>query len=101
MKVLASFHLRRIPLFARRIAAVRGPTGSGSERWELAIVDVAAEREVRVVALPLAATADLLWMAVTPDDSRIIVSAGMNASDIWLLERFEPPSSPLARFLRW
>ena len=38
-------------------------------------------------------------MAVTPDDSRIIVSAGINASDIWLLERFEPPRSVLARFI--
>ncbi len=82
---------------SRLFAARRG----AGRRWELAIVDVAAEREVRVVALPLAATSDLQWMAVTPDDSRIIVSAGMNASDIWLLERFEPPRSPLARFLRW
>jgi dipeptidyl aminopeptidase/acylaminoacyl peptidase len=82
---------------SRLFAARRG----ADRRWELAIVDVAAEREVRVVALPLATTADLQWMAVTPDDSRVIVSAGMNTSDIWLLERFEPPRSLLARFIRW
>jgi Tol biopolymer transport system component len=82
---------------SRLFAARRGP----ERRWELAVVDVEAAREVQVLALPLAATADLQWMAVTPDDSRIIVSAGVNTSDIWLLEQFEPARSLLARYLRW
>jgi Tol biopolymer transport system component len=67
-------------------------------RWELAIWDVAAGRELRVVALPTSSAAELPWLALTPDNARIIVSARTETSDIWLLEQFEPPSP---RWLRW
>lgn len=69
-------------------------------RWELTTWDVVAGRELRVVALPLASDADLQALALSPDDTRITVSAGMNTSDIWLFEQFEPPST-WARWSRW
>jgi Tol biopolymer transport system component len=71
-----------------------------NRQWELTIWDVAAARELRVVALPLASSADIQGLALSPDDSRIIVGAGTTTSDIWLLEQFEPPSPPWARWLR-
>jgi hypothetical protein len=70
-----------------------------NRRWELTIWDVAAGRELRVIELPVAAAADLQSLALSLDDAHIIVSAGTNTSDIWLLEQFEPPS-PWARWLR-
>jgi Tol biopolymer transport system component len=71
-----------------------------NRRWELTTWDVATGRELRVVALPLASAADVQALALTPDDTRVVVSAGTNTSDIWILERFErPPSTP--RWLRW
>jgi dipeptidyl aminopeptidase/acylaminoacyl peptidase len=75
---------------ARLFAVRRGQT----RRWELAVWDVAAGHELRVVALPLASESDLEWLAFSPDDTRIIVSAGTNTSDIWLLEQFELPAPP-------
>jgi Tol biopolymer transport system component len=72
-----------------------------NRRWELTIWDVTSGRELRVVALPLASVAALQWLALSPDDARIIVSAGANTSDIWLLEEFEPASSLLTRWLSW
>jgi WD40 repeat protein len=75
---------------ARLFAVRRGQT----RRWELAVWDVAAGHELRVVALPLASESDLEWLALSPDDTRIIASAGTNTSDIWLLEQFELPAPP-------
>jgi Tol biopolymer transport system component len=71
------------------------------QHWELTIWDVAAGRQLRAIALPLASSADLQGLTLSPDDSRIIVGAGTNTSDIWLLEQFEPPSPPWTRWLRW
>jgi hypothetical protein len=61
---------------------------------------VAAGREVRVVPLPAAPTVDLQMLAMTPDDSRLIVSAITNRADIWLLEEFEAQPSWLSGWLR-
>lgn len=69
-------------------------------QWELAIWDVAAGQEVRVVPLPAAPTVDLQMLAMTPDDSRLIVSAVTNRADIWLLEEFEAQPSWLSGWLR-
>lgn len=69
-------------------------------QWELAIFDVAAGKEIRVVPLPAAPTVDLQMLATTPDDSRLIVSAITNRADIWLLEEFEGQPSWLSRWLR-
>jgi Tol biopolymer transport system component len=80
-----------------RLFAVRR---DANRRWELTIWDVAAGRELRVVALPLASAADLQGLALSPDDTRIIVSAGTNTSDIWLLEQFEPSVPSWARWFR-
>ena len=81
-----------------RLLAVRRDK---DQRWELTIWDVAAGRQVRTVALPLASAADLQGLALSPDNSRIIVGAGTNTSDIWLLEQFEAPSPLWARWFRW
>jgi Tol biopolymer transport system component len=69
-------------------------------QWELAIWDVAAGQEVRVVVLPADSAVDLQMLAMAPDDSRLIVTVATNRSDIWLLEEFEPQPSGLARLLR-
>ena len=42
---------------------------------------MAAGQEVRVVPLPAAPTVDLQMLAMTPDDSRLIVSAVTNRAD--------------------
>jgi len=81
---------------SRIFAARRGD----HPRWELAIWDVAAGRELRVVPLPLSSAADLQWLAVSSDGQHIIVSAGTNTSDVWLLEQFKPPSRWWAHWLR-
>jgi len=60
--------------------------------WELTIWDVAAARELRVVALPVAPATELEWPALSADGTRVIVSATTNTSDIWLLEQFETPA---------
>ncbi len=78
-----------------RLFAVRRGEG---RRWELASWDVETGRELRVVAVPLAASVDVQGMALTPDESRIIVGAAAPTSDIWLLEDFEPP---LPFWRRW
>jgi hypothetical protein len=39
-------------------------------------------------------------LAMTPDDSRLIVSAVTNRADIWLLEEFEAQPSWLSGWLR-
>ena len=70
------------------------------ERWELAIWDVASLRELRSVALPLASAANVQGVALSLDDKRIILGAGADTSDIWMLENFDPPPSPWARWLR-
>jgi Tol biopolymer transport system component/tRNA A-37 threonylcarbamoyl transferase component Bud32 len=69
-------------------------------RWELSIWDVATLRELRSVALPLASAANVQGLALSLDEKRIILAAGTDTSDIWLLEHFEPPPSPWARWLR-
>ncbi|HET7218604.1 MAG TPA: hypothetical protein VFJ02_11180 [Vicinamibacterales bacterium] len=51
------------------------------------------------VPLALAASADIRGLALSPDESRIIVGAGTATSDISLLEQFEPPPSRWARWL--
>lgn len=51
-------------------------------------------------ALPAAPTVDLQMLAMTPDDSRLIVSAVTNRADIWLLEEFEAQPSWLSGWLR-
>ncbi len=82
---------------SRLFAVTRGK----NRRWELGIWDVESGRKLREIVLPLAAAADLQWLALSPDGTRIIASAGANTSDIWLLEQFDPPSAPWARLLRW
>jgi Tol biopolymer transport system component len=72
-----------------RVFAIRRGEG---RRWELASYDVESGRELRVVRLPLAISTDVQGMALTPDESRVIVGAGAPTSDIWLLEQFEPPA---------
>ena len=80
-------------LFAVRRAADR--------RWELTIWDLKTARELHTVALPLAASAEIQGMALAPDESHIVVGTGTATSDIWLLERFEPPAlSWLSRLAR-
>jgi Tol biopolymer transport system component len=71
-----------------RLFAVRRGEG---RRWELASWEVDSGRELRVVALPIAASTDVQGMALSPDESRIIVGVGTPTSDIWMLEQFEPP----------
>jgi Tol biopolymer transport system component len=78
-----------------RVFAVRRGAG---RRWELVTWDVDSGRELRVVALPLAASTEIQGMAISPDESQIIVGAGSPSSDIWLLEAFEPPRP---RWRRW
>ena len=41
----------------------------------------------RSSALPLASTADIRGMALSPDDLHIILGTGTATSDIWLLEQ--------------
>jgi Tol biopolymer transport system component len=82
---------------ARLFAAQR----AADRRWELTIWDLTTVRQLRVVALPLAASAEIQGMALAPDESHIIVGTGTATADIWLLERFEPPAlSWLSRLTR-
>jgi hypothetical protein len=62
--------------------------------------NVATAREVHSVGLPLASSADVQGLTLAPDDSHIIVGAGADTSDIWLLEQFEPRSGRPS-WLRW
>lgn len=71
-----------------------------NRRWELAVWDVAAGRQTRVVPLPLAAAAEVQGMTLSPDDSHVIAAAGTPTSDIWLLEQFDVGSAPWASWLR-
>ena len=80
----------------RLFAVTRGE----NREWELAIWDVASRARVALGPLPLASAANVAGLALSPDESRIIVGAGTDTSDIWLLEEFEPPSPPWARWLR-
>jgi Tol biopolymer transport system component len=99
-RVLAGLHAYwfRFSHDGSRLFAVRR---GENRRWELVIWDVAAGRELRVVALPLASASDVQWLAVSPDNARIILSAGTNTSDIWLLEQFERSPSQWARWVGW
>lgn len=81
---------------ARLILARRG----ANRQWELTTWDVTTDREVKTVALPLASTTTVAGLALSPDNSHIIVAAGTATSDIWLLEKFELPAAPWARWLR-
>jgi Tol biopolymer transport system component len=81
---------------SRLLAARRGDRG----RWELSTWDVAAGREIRSIVLPLASSANVQGLALSPDDKRIVLGAGTDTSDIWLLEQFEPPPAPWSRWLR-
>jgi Tol biopolymer transport system component len=74
-----------------RLFAVQRGEG---RRWELAIWDVASARLSRLAALPLAVSAVVEGLALSPDETRIIVGAGTPTSDIWLLEQFDPPAAP-------
>jgi hypothetical protein len=47
----------------------------------------------------LAVSAVVEGLALSPDETRIIVGAGTPTSDIWLLEQFEPPAAPWSRWL--
>ena len=78
-----------------RMFAIRRGEG---RRWELATWDVETGRELRLVPLPLAASTEIQGMALSPDESRVIVGAGAPTSDIWLLEQFEPPMSSWRRW---
>ena len=69
-------------------------------RWELAVWDVTSARRSRVVALPLTAAAIVEGLALSPDETRIIVGAGTPTSDIWLLEQFDPPAAPWQRWFQ-
>ncbi len=71
--------------------------GAGA-RWELIIWSLESFRELRSVALPIAASAEIRGMALTPDESRVIVGTGTGTSDIWLLEHFQPAEP---RWMRW
>jgi hypothetical protein len=55
---------------------------------------------LRRLPLPAAPTVDLQMLAMTPDDSRLIVSAITNRAHIWLLEEFEAQPSWLSGWLR-
>jgi Tol biopolymer transport system component len=90
----AAFH------FSRDGSQLMAVTRGANRQWELTIWNVEAARQVRVVALPLPSTADVQGMALSPDDSYVVLAAGTPTSDIWLLEQFEPPSAPLVRWLR-
>jgi len=46
--------------------------------------------------LPTPSATELMWLAVSPDDTCVIVSAATYTSDIWLLEQFEPPRRALS-----
>jgi Tol biopolymer transport system component len=70
------------------------------ERWELSIWDIAAVRELRSVPLPLAAAAEVQGVALPADEKRIILGAGTDTSDIWLLENFDPPPAAWMPWLR-
>jgi Tol biopolymer transport system component/predicted Ser/Thr protein kinase len=78
---------------SRLLAVRRG----ADRRWELASWDVATAREQPAIALPLASSATVEGLALSPDESRILVGAGTPTSDIWLLEQFEPPSPRWSR----
>lgn len=80
-----------------RLLAVRR---SEDHRWQLVTWDVTTGRELRSVTLPLATSVNVEGLALSPDESRIIVGAGTPTSDIWLLEQFAPTPSPWARWLR-
>ena len=71
-----------------------------NRHWDLAIWDVRTERELRSVPLPIAASAGVEGMALTADESHIILGTGTPTSDIWLLENFQPPASLWARWFR-
>jgi Tol biopolymer transport system component len=86
--------------FSRDGSRLMAVTRGANRQWELTIWELAAARQMRVVALPLPSTADVQGMALSPDDSYIVLAAGTPTSDIWLLEQFEPLSAPLARWLR-
>jgi len=72
-----------------RLCAIRRGIG---RRWELVTWAVDTGRELRVVALPIAASVHVQGMTLSADESRIIVGAGTPTSDIWMLEQFEPPT---------
>ena len=86
--------------FSRDGFQLMAVTRSANRHWELTIWDVEASRQLRVMALPLPSTADVQGTALSPDDSYVVLAAGTPTSDTWLLEQFEPPLSPLARWLR-
>ena len=78
-----------------RLFAVR----RGQQReWQLVIRDVAADRQLEVVTLPIAAAANVNFMTLTADEAHILINVTMNRSDIWLLEGFDPP---VAWWERW
>ena len=70
------------------------------DRWALSIWDIATVRELRSVALPLASAAEVQGVALPADEKRIILGAGTDTSDIWLLEDFDPPPAAWTRWLR-
>jgi Tol biopolymer transport system component len=80
---------------SRLLAVRRG----ANRRWTLTIWDLETARELHAVALPLAASADIQGMALSPDESHIIIGAGTATSDIWLLEQFAPLAPLWARWL--
>ena len=70
------------------------------DRWELSVWDVATLRELRSMALPLASASSVQGMTLSLDEQRIILGAGTDTSDIWILEDFDPPPAPWMRWLR-
>jgi Tol biopolymer transport system component len=87
--------------FSRDGSRVLGVRRGKDRRWELATWDVATGRELRATTLPLATSANVEGLALSTDESRIIVGAGTPTSDIWLLEQFDTPPPTWARWLRW
>jgi Tol biopolymer transport system component len=86
--------------FSRDGSRIFAVQRADNRRWELAIWNVTTGREQRSVALPIATSVNLQWLALSLDETRLIVSAGTNTSDIWVLEQFDPPTPLWARWLR-
>ena len=72
-----------------------------ARRWELAIYDVTTGNVLRRVVLPLVSNAIVEGLALTPDESHVIVGTGTPTSDIWLIDPFEPPTLSWSTWFSW
>jgi Tol biopolymer transport system component len=86
--------------FSRDGSRLLGVRRGADRRWQLVTWDVESAREIRTVTLALATSDDVHGLAVSPDESHIIVGAGSPTSDIWLLEQFVPRSPWWSRWFQ-